>query len=149
MRSPTSNTDLNRRSTRDSLLPEPRLQSSRPLWGNNIAVNGIGPCPRPQVGGCQNQSLITAKEVKTWGLSGFVGRSEAFGEIVAAIRRLQSFESTSVLITGESGTGKELIARAIHFGGSHRPGPFIPVNCVLPASVDDVSRAAEVASLQT
>jgi transcriptional regulator with PAS, ATPase and Fis domain len=34
-----------------------------------------------------------------------------------------------VLITGESGTGKELVARTIHFSGSRREAPFIPINC--------------------
>jgi DNA-binding NtrC family response regulator len=34
-----------------------------------------------------------------------------------------------VLIRGESGTGKELVARAIHFNGHRRSGPFVAVNC--------------------
>ncbi|MCX6120380.1 MAG: sigma-54 dependent transcriptional regulator [Ignavibacteriales bacterium] len=34
-----------------------------------------------------------------------------------------------VLILGESGTGKELIARAIHYNGERRSGPFVVVNC--------------------
>jgi transcriptional regulator with PAS, ATPase and Fis domain len=34
-----------------------------------------------------------------------------------------------VLILGESGTGKELVARSIHFSGSRRNRPFVPVDC--------------------
>jgi len=34
-----------------------------------------------------------------------------------------------VLVLGESGTGKELIARAIHYNGIRKNGPFTVVNC--------------------
>ena len=34
-----------------------------------------------------------------------------------------------VLIMGESGTGKEVVARAVHFTGSYKDKPFIPVDC--------------------
>lgn len=35
----------------------------------------------------------------------------------------------SVLVQGESGTGKELVARAIHFNGKRKGGPFVAINC--------------------
>ncbi len=37
--------------------------------------------------------------------------------------------SHPVLILGEAGTGKELVARSIHFQGSHSQRPFVPVDC--------------------
>jgi len=44
--------------------------------------------------------------------------------------------SSTVLLLGESGTGKGLFARAIHFGGARKEGPFIKVNCsAIPESL--------------
>jgi transcriptional regulator with GAF, ATPase, and Fis domain len=41
-----------------------------------------------------------------------------------------------VLLRGESGTGKELVARAIHFTGRRKRGPFVAVNCgALPSNL--------------
>lgn len=37
--------------------------------------------------------------------------------------------SSTVLISGETGVGKEVFARAIHFSGPRKNGPFINVNC--------------------
>jgi len=74
-------------------------------------------------------SLISQQEAERWGLSAFIGQSQAIRTIIGEIRRLQKLKKTNVLILGESGTGKELIARAIHFGGVRAKGPFIAVNC--------------------
>ncbi len=35
----------------------------------------------------------------------------------------------TVLLQGESGTGKELVARALHYEGVRKKGPFVAVNC--------------------
>lgn len=35
----------------------------------------------------------------------------------------------SLLVLGESGTGKELVARAVHFNGARKAGPFQGINC--------------------
>jgi len=74
-------------------------------------------------------SVISQQEAERWGLSAFIGQSQAIRTIIGEIRRLQKLKKTNVLILGESGTGKELIARAIHFGGVRAKGPFIAVNC--------------------
>ncbi|MEW6156349.1 MAG: sigma-54 dependent transcriptional regulator [Verrucomicrobiota bacterium] len=77
----------------------------------------------------QQLSLLSEQEAQRWGVSGFVGRSPAFSEVLSAIRKIQPFSNTNVLILGESGVGKELIARAIHYGGATAKGPFVAVNC--------------------
>ena len=57
-----------------------------------------------------------------------VAFSQGTREVVEAARRAASSEA-NVLLLGESGVGKEVIARAIHFNGSRRYGPFVAVNC--------------------
>ena len=57
-----------------------------------------------------------------------IGRSPSMQKIYDLIERI-SGSSNNVLITGESGTGKELVAKAIHYSGSRKGGPFIAVNC--------------------
>ena len=76
------------------------------------------------------------------GLEAIIGCSPAIGELKARIAQLLKVEKAAgsdlapVLVTSETGSGKELVARALHFEGSRRAGPFIELNCAaLPAQL--------------
>lgn len=57
-----------------------------------------------------------------------IGRTGRMCEVEQYINKVKDINS-NVLIEGESGTGKELVARAIHYQGRRRAGPFQVVNC--------------------
>ena len=57
-----------------------------------------------------------------------IGKSLPMQKIYDLIERI-SDSSSNVLITGESGTGKELVAKAIHYNGVRKEGPFVAINC--------------------
>ena len=57
-----------------------------------------------------------------------IGSSAAMQKMYALIKRLLDTDTT-VLVRGETGTGKELVACALHYNGSRKDGPFIPVHC--------------------
>jgi len=57
-----------------------------------------------------------------------IGKSQPMQDIYNLIERIKDVDAT-VLITGESGTGKELVARAIHYSGQRKTGPFVAINC--------------------
>ncbi len=61
-------------------------------------------------------------------LENIVGKNPRMFEVYKRIGRVVGNKAT-VLIRGETGTGKELVARAIHFNGILKDGPFIPVDC--------------------
>ena len=57
-----------------------------------------------------------------------IGKSKPMLQVYDLIDKV-SQSRASVLITGSSGTGKELIAKAIHYNGPRKDGPFISINC--------------------
>ena len=63
-----------------------------------------------------------------FGLHEMVGATPAMQDLFRAARKVAD-QDVNVLVCGESGTGKELVARAIHYGGARRRGPFVAVNC--------------------
>jgi DNA-binding NtrC family response regulator len=75
----------------------------------------------------ENRRLRQALD-RTSSFGELIGASPAMREIFALIRKI-AHKRGSVLITGESGTGKEVVARTIHFSGSRRDQPFVPINC--------------------
>jgi len=60
--------------------------------------------------------------------SNIVGAGARMNSVFQMMHRISRVDGTA-LITGESGTGKELVARAIHFAGPRKDGPFVVVNC--------------------
>ena len=70
-----------------------------------------------------------------FGPDGIIGVSAPMLGVRDAIHRVCDVPVT-VIIEGESGTGKELVARAIHYSGNRRYGPFVAVHCAaLPESL--------------
>ena len=57
-----------------------------------------------------------------------VGRSPAMRELFFLLDRVTDTD-VPVFLYGESGSGKELAARAIHFNGPRKEGPFVSENC--------------------
>jgi len=60
---------------------------------------------------------------------GIIGNCPKMQEVYKTMREVIASNVSTVLITGETGTGKELVARALHYHGKRREGPFVEVNC--------------------
>ncbi len=59
---------------------------------------------------------------------GIITHSRAMAGVLTLVKKASNSD-IGVLIQGESGTGKEMIARALHFNGRRRNGPFVVINC--------------------
>ncbi|HPY17842.1 MAG TPA: sigma 54-interacting transcriptional regulator [Polyangiaceae bacterium] len=67
--------------------------------------------------------------------SSIIGTSAPMQAVFHTLDRVTDM-NIDVLVQGESGTGKELVARALHFNGPRRQGPFLSINCAaLPESL--------------
>ncbi|MGH8696733.1 MAG: sigma-54-dependent transcriptional regulator [Burkholderiales bacterium] len=75
----------------------------------------------------ENRSLRGAV-ARRYGLENLIGVSAVMQEVFDLIQGAARAD-LNVLVTGESGTGKELVARAIHYNGPRRRGPFVALNC--------------------
>ena len=64
-----------------------------------------------------------------------IGSSKSMNEVYRLVGKVLGNDST-VMISGDSGTGKELVARAIHYNGMRKEGPFVALNCAaIPANL--------------
>jgi transcriptional regulator with GAF, ATPase, and Fis domain len=66
------------------------------------------------------------EEVRRFG--NIVARSTTMRKVFELLHRVAE-TSFPVIIQGESGTGKELVAKAIHYSGPRKDGPFVATNC--------------------
>lgn len=70
------------------------------------------------------------------GIARLLGDSPPMRQLKSMVHRLLEAEAAlgddeppAVLITGETGAGKEVLAKAIHYDGPRKGGPFIELNC--------------------
>ncbi|HEY7518700.1 MAG TPA: sigma-54 dependent transcriptional regulator [Methylomirabilota bacterium] len=75
----------------------------------------------------ENRSL-RGEVARRYGLDSMIGASAAMQEVFELIHGAARAD-LNVLVTGESGTGKELVAKALHYNGPRRRGPFVALNC--------------------
>ena len=75
------------------------------------------------------QRAFAQEQVSKVRFEGIFGASAALAQALERAARVIPHGSVTVLLTGETGTGKELFARAIHYNGPRREGPFVDINC--------------------
>ena len=77
----------------------------------------------------RDAAAFAAQERGPVQFDGIMGTSAALRAALDRAVRVIQRPNVTVLLTGETGTGKELLARAIHYNGPRREGPFVDVNC--------------------
>jgi two-component system, NtrC family, response regulator HydG len=82
-----------------------------------------------RVRGRARRSEFAEAERERFRLDGILGESVALRAALDTAWRVIPHAGVTVLLTGETGTGKELVARAMHYHGPRREGPFVDVNC--------------------
>lgn len=90
----------------------------------------------------QNWKYVQKDHASRFGLHQFLGNCPEIERAKGLVRKLSRISPAantappSVLVSGPTGTGKDLIARAIHYEGPRRDGPFVQVNCAaIPESL--------------
>ncbi len=63
------------------------------------------------------------------GYGEFIGSAPVLRPLFDVLKRLESVEAPTVLITGESGTGKDVLARSLHARGPRSDRPFVAIDC--------------------
>jgi arginine utilization regulatory protein len=83
---------------------------------------------------CRLQTLNIISN-KHYTFKDIMGKSQSLKDSINKAVRA-SLSNSSVLIYGETGCGKELFAQSIHFNGTRKDKPFIPINCAaIPSSL--------------
>ena len=97
--------------------------------------NSITHCELTEMKDRLATETLCLKEETDLNVSGMVGESPAFQEVLRNIRVVAPTGAT-VLVQGETGTGKELIAQALHDLSERSKQPFVKVNCAaIPATL--------------
>ncbi len=77
----------------------------------------------------QSRDSTAAKAIDSMARPPIIGSSKPLKALMDSLNLVIQAPKATVLIEGESGTGKELIARAIHYDGARKNGPFLAINC--------------------
>src|SRR5260370_40180504 len=77
----------------------------------------------------QQENHLLREQLRTRpGFGGLIGVSERMQRVYKIVQKVTLHEYP-VLILGESGPGKEFVAKSVHFSGTGKDRPFVPVAC--------------------